>query len=76
MEHIWEDALMTAAVASGATAPSPCDPPRRVCRSRRKTPMNTAEIKDVARSRYGAFAETGEAQGACCPAMAQPASRP
>lgn len=36
--------------------------------------MNTAEIKDVVRSRYGAFAETGEAQGACCPAMAQPAS--
>ena len=35
--------------------------------------MNIAEIKDLVRSRYGAFAEAGGAQDACCSAMVQPA---
>ncbi len=36
--------------------------------------MDTAEIKEVVRGRYGAFAETGGTQEACCAAMAAPAS--
>ena len=36
--------------------------------------MNIAGIKDLVRSRYGAFAEAGGAQNACCSAMVQPAS--
>lgn len=36
--------------------------------------MKTAEIKEVIRGRYGAFAEAGGHQEACCAAMAQPAS--
>lgn len=36
--------------------------------------MNSAEIKEVVRGRYGAFAATGGAQESCCAAMAEPAS--
>ena len=36
--------------------------------------MNIAEIKDLVRSRYGAFAAAGGRQDACCSAMVQPAS--
>jgi SAM-dependent methyltransferase len=36
--------------------------------------MDTAEIKELVRGRYGAFAETGGTKEACCASMAEPAS--
>ncbi len=59
-------------IVLGLLPGAPASTPRQ--RSERSRSMDTAAIKEVVRRRYGAFAESGGRQEACCAAMAQPAS--